>query len=202
MAPVLEERLAADTVTEIPQRIGYLESIRKLREADRLILFGSDDPGYTASKLYNYILAKRALLVICREESSVARIVRETRAGELITFGEGDLGLRIEDRGWRDLGARSEERGKIKQEWREAMGRWLAMDPAKEPPTDWQAFEPYTAKRMTEKLCRFFDERLEAAEDSGLRGKGLAPADLPRVLVVHPGVQHAPRLAEVLERLS
>ena len=64
------------------------------------------------------------------------------------------------------------------------------MDPAKEPPTDWQAFEPYTAKRMTEKLCRFFDERLEA-EDAGFRGKGLriedrglrkgelAPSDLP-----------------------
>ena len=99
MAPVLEERLAADTVAESPGRIGFLESIRKLKEADRLILFGSDDPGYTASKLYNYILAKRPLLVICREESSVGRIVRETKSGELITFGEGDLGLRIEDRG-------------------------------------------------------------------------------------------------------
>ncbi|NCY21656.1 hypothetical protein EBX31_06845, partial [bacterium] len=136
MAPVLEERLAEGTVSEAPERIGYLESIRKLKQADRLILFGSDDPGYTASKLYNYILAKRPLLVICRAESSVARIVRETRAGELITFGEGDLGLRIEDR------------GKIKPEWRGAIGRWLAMDPAKEPGTDWKAFEPYTARKM------------------------------------------------------
>ena len=160
MAPVLGEFLPAGALAESPDRIGYLDSLRRLKGADRLVLFGSDDPGYTASKLYNYILAKRPLLVICREESSVGRIVRETKSGELITFGEGDLGLRIEDRGWRDLGARSEERGKIKQEWREAMGRWLAMDPAKEPPTDWQAFEPYTAKRMTEKLCRFFDERL------------------------------------------
>ena len=207
MGPVLKERLTADTVAESPGRIGFLESIRKLKEADRLILFGSDDPGYTASKLYNYILAKRPLLVICREESSVARIVRETRAAELITFGEQEIKMKI----------------KIKKEWEEAMKRWLAMDPAKEPATDWKAFEPYTAKRMTEKLCQFFDERLEAESrkagkpsfapipekvgggaSEGLRrevegGKGQETTK-PKVLLVHPGVQHAPRLAEALEK--
>jgi glycosyltransferase involved in cell wall biosynthesis len=202
MAPVLEQSLGKGLVTESPQRIGYLESIRKLKEADRLILFGSDDPGYTASKLYNYILAKRPLLVICREESSVARIVRETRAGELITFGEQEIKMKI----------------KIKKEWEEAMGRWLAMDPAKEPATDWKAFEPYTARKMTEKLCRFFDERLEAEnrkagkiedrrwEIGGAAGsrkwevEGKKKANQPKVLLVHPGVQHAPRLAEALGR--
>jgi len=202
MAPVLEKSLGKGLVTESPQRIGYLESIRKLKEADRLILFGSDDPGYTASKLYNYILAKRPLLVVCREESSVARIVRETRAGELITFGEEEV----------RLGGRI----RIRPEWKQAMGRWLAMDPAKEPATDWKAFEPYTARKMTEKLCRFFDERLEAAEEGvrsedrgwGGRSRKFQSASilnaqssaLPQVLLVHPGVQHAPRLAEALER--
>lgn len=106
------------------------------------------------------------------------------------------------------------------------MGRWLAMDPAKEPPTDWKAFEPYTAKRMTEKLCRFFDERLEAEKEGkmgdGRLEMGLKPAGGGRreagaqgwkveegrgqetrklkVLLVHPGIQHAPKLAEALER--
>ncbi len=230
MVPVLEKYLGKGLVTESPQRIGYFESIRKLKEADRLILFGSDDPGYTASKIYNYILAKRPLLVICREESSVARIVRETRSAELITFGERDLGLAPADLplpisksryavGGLSAGAgelRIEDRGKIKKEWEEAMKRWLAMDPAKEPATDWKAFDPYTARKMTEKLCRFFDERLEAAEegvrseDRGWRGRSrkfqsasilnAQSSALPRVLLVHPGVQHAPRLAEALER--
>jgi hypothetical protein len=202
MAPVLEKSLGKGNVTECPQRIGFFESIRKLKKADRLILFGSDDPGYTASKLYNYILAKRPLLVICREESSVARIVRETRAAELITFGEHEIKMKM----------------KIKKEWEEAMGRWLAMDPAKDPATDWKAFEPYTARKMTEKLCRFFDERLEAEnrkagkiedrrwEIGGAAGsrkwevEGKKKANQPKVLLVHPGVQHAPRLAEALER--
>ena len=143
MAPILEESLPQGLVRESTGRIGYLETLRKLKVASRLVLFGSDDPAYTASKLYNYILARRPLLVICREESSVARIVRETKSAELITFGENEIKMKI----------------KIKEEWREAMGRWMAMDPAKEPATDWKAFEPYTARRMTEKLCRFFDER-------------------------------------------
>jgi len=204
LSPVLSKIVPEVEVEEKSERLPYLESLRKLRSADRLILFGTNDPGYTASKLGVYILARRPLLVICREESSVARIVRETRAAELITFGEGDLGLRIEDR------------GKIKPEWREAIGRWLAMDPSREPATDWKAFEPYTARKMTEKLCRFFDERLEAAEegvrseDRGWRGRSrkfqsasilnAQSSALPRVLLVHPGVQHAPRLAEALER--
>jgi hypothetical protein len=145
MAPILQQSLPAVTVTEDPDRIGYLETLRKLKQASRLVLFGSDDPGYTASKLYNYILAKRPLLVICREESSVARIVRETKAGELITFGEDEV----------RLGGRI----RIRPEWKQAMGRWLEMDPAKEPVTDGHAFQPYTARKMTERLCRFFDER-------------------------------------------
>jgi hypothetical protein len=147
MAPVLAESLPAGTVTESPERIGYLKSLRKMKEAHRLVLFGSDDAGYTASKLYNYILARRPLLVICREESSVARIVRETKAAELVTFGEEDV----------RLGGRI----RIKPEWEETMGRWLAMDPAKEPATDWGAFEKYSAREMTKRLCSFFDQGLK-----------------------------------------
>ena len=210
--PILQEECSTIQVTERTDRIGYMETLKRLMGSDRLVLFGSDDAGYTASKLYPYILAKRPLLVICREESSVARIVRETKSAELITFGDEDLGSRIEDR------------GSVKPEWQEAMRRWLAMDPAKEPATDWKVFEKYTAKSMTQKLCKFFDERLEAEktglriENVGLRGEGrelrgqkLAGGGSwkvevkrrntrPRVLLFHPGVQHAPRLAEAMER--
>ena len=76
----------------------------------------------------------------------MARIVRETKAAELITFGEQDIRLG--------------ERIRIKPEWKEAMGRWLAMDPAKELVTDWITFEKYSAREMTKKLCHFFGEAL------------------------------------------
>jgi glycosyltransferase involved in cell wall biosynthesis len=203
LSPILTKILPEAEVRESSERLPYMDSLRLLRSADRLILFGTNDPGYTASKLGVYVLARRPLLVICREESSVARIVRETRSAELITFGEKDVGL----------GGRI----RIRTEWREAMGKWLAMDPAKEPPTDWMAFEPYTARKMTEKLCRFFDERLEAekrrpsfapspSKAGGGASKGIcskaarSEKSKPKVLLVHPGIQHAPRLAEALER--
>ena len=144
LSPVLSRIVPEVEVEEKSERLPYMESVRQLLSADRLILFGTNDPGYTASKLGVYVLARRPLLVICREESSVARIVRETNAGEVITFGQDEVRLG----------------GRIRQEWKQAMERWLAMDPAKEPGTDWKAFEPYTARKMTEKLCRFFDQRL------------------------------------------
>jgi hypothetical protein len=150
LSPILSSIVPEVEVEEKSERLPYIESLRQLRSAGRLILFGTNDPGYTASKLGVYILARRPLLVICREESSVARIVRETKSAELITFGERDIGYGISDMG----------SGHVKKEWREAMERWLAMDIAKEPGTDWKAFEKYTAKKMTETLCHFFDERL------------------------------------------
>ncbi len=222
LSPLFRAILPQADVTESSERLPYMESLRQLQSADRLVLLGTNDPGYTASKLGVYILARRPLLVICREESSVARIVRETKSAELITFGNAEMG----NRRW-EMGGE-----KVKPEWREAMGRWLAMDPAKEPPTDWMAFEPYTASKMTEKLCRFFDDQLKTDRGEKLAG-GKQPAlsakdqqagrdnDLghgrvsgnkkwkvevkrkttqPKVLLVHPGIQHAPRLAEVLER--
>jgi glycosyltransferase involved in cell wall biosynthesis len=239
--PIIRQAIPDLEGEERVGRLAYLETLIRLVESDRLMLFGTDDPGYTASKLFTYVLARRPLLVICREESSVARIVRETKSAELITFGERDIGYGISD-----MGKEMKTKIKIKKEWEEAMGRWLAMDPAKEPATDWKAFEKYTAKRMTETLCRFFDERLEAkagrpsfapipekvgggawppetcphpsdtvaprrseiplprGDSEGLRrevegGKGQETTK-PKVLLFHPGVQHAPRLAEALER--
>ena len=53
-------------------------------------IFGSDDPGYTASKIYPYILAEKPLLAIFHEESSVVRILQETNAGTVVTFKTGE----------------------------------------------------------------------------------------------------------------
>ena len=147
LSPVLSRIVPEVQVEEKSERLPYMESLRQLLSADRLILFGTNDPGYTASKLGVYILARRPLLVICRKESSVARIVRETNAGEVITFGQDEV----------RLGGRI----RIRQEWKQAMERWLGMDVEKEPGTDWQAFREYTSERMTKKLCRFFDQRLD-----------------------------------------
>jgi glycosyltransferase involved in cell wall biosynthesis len=137
------ERLAAaaglaDIVQEQSDRIPYLEALQCLRDAEALIVPGSDDPGYTASKLFTYILARKPLLAIFHEESSVVDILRKTRAGMVVTFRSQDSVETISERII-------------------ATG-WLQSPSSNVPCTDWSAFEPYSAREMTRRLCQVFDQ--------------------------------------------
>jgi hypothetical protein len=137
------ERVAAQEgvrrqVAETTARLPYLETLRQLRVADFLVIIGSDDPQYSASKVYSYVLARRPLLAIVHEASPLAEIIRNTRAGEVITFSErGDV---------------DGPAARLASAW----ARMLEKMPFV-PETDWTAFAPYTARALTREQCRMFD---------------------------------------------
>jgi hypothetical protein len=79
----------ADHVLEHPQRVPYFEALQVLRDAHMLLLPGSDDPQYTPSKIYPYILARRPLLAVLHENSGACDVLRSTGAGTVATFGGG-----------------------------------------------------------------------------------------------------------------
>ncbi len=54
----------SDIVSEVTDRIPYFEALQCLLDAEALFVPGSDDPGYTASKIYPYILAQKPLLAV------------------------------------------------------------------------------------------------------------------------------------------
>ena len=134
--PLTLEYGLGGVVSETTDRIPYFEALQCLLDADALFIPGSDDPGYTASKLYPYILAKKPLLAVFHEASSVMQILNRTRAGTVVSFRTGEsveaTASRITETGW--------------------------LDSPTIPPTDWPAFEPYTAREMTRRLCRVFDQ--------------------------------------------
>lgn len=137
--PVAVECGVGDIVLEHPQRIPYFEALQCLMDADALIVPGSDDPGYTASKIYPYILAQKPLLAIFHEKSSVVDVLRSTNAGTVVTFTNGDDC---------DLIAQ-----KIAREW-------LHSSLPPKPITNWEAFRSYTAREMTRRLCESFNQCL------------------------------------------
>jgi hypothetical protein len=128
--------------------------LRLLKAADFLLLPGSDNPDYTASKTYPYILARRPLLAVFHETSSVVRALETTGAAKVVAFGSDETTDKIADR--------------VLPVWI----RLLEQLPF-EPATDWTAFEPYTAREMTRRQCELFDRVLEG------RGRIRAPARLP-----------------------
>lgn len=74
--PVAAEFGLSDVVTEAPGRLDYLDALAVLTHASGIVLLGSDEPHYTASKLYPALLARRSLLALFHEKSSVVSILR------------------------------------------------------------------------------------------------------------------------------
>ncbi len=133
--PIAVRHGVGDLVEERPHRIPYFEALQVLLDADALTLPGSDDPGYTASKLYPYVLARRPLLAVFHEASTVVDTVRRTKAGVVVPFGT--------DAPVQDVSA-------------QLYDAWFSK-PLVSPATDWDAFEPYTARAMTQRQVDVFD---------------------------------------------
>jgi hypothetical protein len=138
IAPVAESLGLSSYVDEVPQRVPYFEALQLLRDADFLIVPGSDDPQYTASKIYPYILARKPLLAAFNRRSTVCQVLEQTRAGTVLQFDCG--------------GSPSEYSRPFFRLWSKLLHQ-LPFCPA----VDWNAFEPYTAREMTRAQCDLFN---------------------------------------------
>ena len=75
--PVARELGVADRVTEVAPRVDYLEALAVQVQATALLLMGSSEHHYTASRLYPALLARRPLLAVYHQASSVVGALQE-----------------------------------------------------------------------------------------------------------------------------
>lgn len=122
-------------VMEETDRIPFYESIRTLQLADALVILGSNDPQYTASKIYPYILAKKPLLGIFNSNSSAYQIIQECQAGWVAALNGGE---------------------------NQSIQLFLSQikTPYFEIQTDWNTFKSYSAQEMTKHQCEIFYESI------------------------------------------
>ncbi len=134
--PLAAEYGLSEWVHESTDRIPYSETLRCLLDADALIVPGSDDPGYTASKIYPYLLARKPLLAVFHEQSSVVSLIRKVGGGSAVTFASGEKVETIGDR--------------ILQQVEITDGRFPQI------PLNEVAFQPFTAEAQAKQLADFF----------------------------------------------
>jgi hypothetical protein len=84
--PLADSCQVGDVVTESTDRVKYSITLRCLLDADALIVPGSNDPAYTASKLYPYLLARKPMLAIFNRNSSVVEVINTCGGATLVTF--------------------------------------------------------------------------------------------------------------------
>jgi Glycosyl transferase 4-like domain len=87
--PLAEDYGIGDMVDEHSARIPYSEGLACLMGADALLALGSDDPSYTASKIYPCLLARKPLLAIYHQQSSIVSLCEEVGGGVCIPFENG-----------------------------------------------------------------------------------------------------------------
>jgi hypothetical protein len=147
--PVARECGVDDIVEELPGRVQHLDAIQLLLDSDALVVVGSEAPHYTASKIFPYILAAKPLLAIFHEESSAVKLLQETCAGNAVTFGTDRPLLSVV--------------GEIDT----AFQKLLRLPTGWRPPTNWEKFEPYTARAVTARLAEVFDRTVQSTAMHG-----------------------------------
>jgi len=135
--PIAEDFGLENQVTEMTDRIGFYSTINTLLAADALFLPGSNDPEYSASKIYPYLLAEKPLLAIVNPASSVKNILEEYGAKYIYTYNQANTAA-ITD----------------------FLRKLTASNPDKEK-YNASTIDQYAAKNITLKQCLLFDKAID-----------------------------------------
>jgi hypothetical protein len=140
--PVAVECGVGAAVTERPLRVPYFEGLQLMRDADFLLLIGSDDPAYTASKAYPYLMTGRPVLAVLHERSPLCRELSRIPWVALTTFGDG---------------SDNDAACRLLMQWKPLLdGRLnVSFDPS--------LVEPFSAREMTRRQCEAFDRAMTTA---------------------------------------
>ena len=138
--PVAERFGLAGSVEEIPHRIGHLESLALLLQADALLLPGSSDPAYSPSKLYPYYLSGKPILGLVFENSYLQELLTEFACAWLVSFSPA--------------GANDAAHSKLGEFFDHALSGFPAG--VLLPRNDTAFRESYLAEPLTEAQCEFF----------------------------------------------
>jgi hypothetical protein len=149
--PFSVSRLAAQCgvgalVTERAERVPYLESLQVLLDSHALLLPGTEEPHYTASKVFPYVLSKRPLLTLFHESSSVVDILRRVHDCPVVTFSEAN------------------PPESFVEEVGDAFERVLRLPRERQADVNWTEFEQFTTRAMARRLAAIFDRVVRAGE--------------------------------------
>lgn len=143
--PVARQEMVAQYVSEYCYRVPYFDALHYLVRADALLAVGSNDPSYSASKIFPYLIARRPLLTIVHESSLMLELSRRQGVASSYGFSNGHI-------------SQTDLVGRIHQEWFVAGGH--RMLPAGDP----EQLEELTSLGMARRLAAVFKETLNTAQ--------------------------------------
>ena len=140
LAPLVSASRLEPWVDEDPDRLSYSGTLAALVQSDALVVFGSEEPAYTASKIYPYLLSGRPVLAVFHERSPVVGLIRAVGGAVCVTFDEETT--------------KSQLANAILEEW--FQGRQYEQP----VPLDRLALEPFSAAAQARELGTWFRSEL------------------------------------------
>jgi len=86
--PLAEKYDLSSYVMETTDRISFFHALHTLQQADALFIPGSNDAGYTASKIYPYLSTQKPLLAVFNRNSSAISILKEFGAKYVYNYDD------------------------------------------------------------------------------------------------------------------
>lgn len=139
--PIAQEAGVADMVEEITERVPYFQALRLMQDAHAVMLIGSNDAGYAASKLYPCLMARRPVLAIVHEKSPVIDALKRCGGGRAVP-----------------LGAPHSNASAV-----EALRWTLAQDPKSPPAVRHEELEKFSARELARQQCEVFNKAVSPA---------------------------------------
>ncbi len=141
ITPVADKFGLTDRITELTDRLPYFETLRLLRAADILLVPGSTDTAYTASKIYPYVMMQKPLLAVFHEKSSVVSFMQDNEFGQVLPF---------------------DHVGKSPSYYVGIfLNSWIHVLECGQKKSEMDKLAPYTAERRTKEQVDFFEEILK-----------------------------------------
>ena len=86
--PRAREAGVSEMVEEHPHRIGYVDTLNHLEQSSAVLVLGSTERHYTPSKVFQAMLSQRPVFAMLHAESTAVGMIREARAGRVLTLTE------------------------------------------------------------------------------------------------------------------
>jgi hypothetical protein len=125
-------------IRELPNRLPYLDALAVMAHSDGLLLIGSDEPHYTASKIYPALMSGRPYLSLIHNSSNAHAILSAAGGGIVLGFSNAN------------------ELASLEVSIAEAL-RTLALAPQSLGKADPGAYAPYEASAIARKYADIFN---------------------------------------------
>jgi hypothetical protein len=135
--PLAKQYGIEEHVVEITDRISYYQTLLTLQQANALFIPGSDDPKYTASKIFPYLLTRNPVLAIFNAASSAIPIMQQYGVEHVYNYDN------------------------IPPESLPAFFEQLIQGDLKPVEYNTDAVKKYSASEMTLAQCRLFDKIID-----------------------------------------